>query len=157
MSDRSVTHDTIAIERTFNASPARVFAAWASSKARARWAVPKDEWESAQESDDFRVEGREVRRFGPKGDPRYRAVTNYLDIVPDRRIIMAGTMFAAELPISCSLATVEFLEHGRATRMIYTEQAAFLDGRDTPQSRRRGWATNLDKLDAYLSADNSVV
>jgi uncharacterized protein YndB with AHSA1/START domain len=156
MSDRSVTHDTIAIERTFDASPARVFAAWASSKARARWAVPKDEWESAQDSDDFRVEGREVRRFGPKGDPRYRAVTNYLDIVPDRRIIMAGTMFAAELPISCSLATVEFLEHGRATRMIYTEQAAFLDGRDTPQSRRQGWGTNLDKLDAYLSSDSGV-
>jgi uncharacterized protein YndB with AHSA1/START domain len=157
MSDRSVTHDTIAIERTFNASPARVFAAWASSKARARWAVPRDEWESAEESDDFRIEGREVRRFGPKGDPRYRCVTNYLDIVPDQRIVMAGTMFAAELPISCSLATVEFLEHGRATRMIYTEQAAFLDGRDTPQSRRQGWGTNLDKLDAYLSADNSVV
>jgi uncharacterized protein YndB with AHSA1/START domain len=157
MSDRSVTHDTIAIERTFNASPARVFAAWASSKARARWAVPREEWESAEESNDFRVDGREVRRFGPKGDPRYRAVTTYLDIVPDRRIIMAGTMFASELPISCSLATVEFLEHGKATRMIYTEHAAFLDGRDTPQSRRQGWGTNLDKLDAYLSADNSVV
>jgi uncharacterized protein YndB with AHSA1/START domain len=157
MSDGSVTHDTITIERTFNASPARVFAAWASSKARARWAVPRDDWESAEERDDFRVEGREVRRFGPKGDPRYRYVTNYLDIVPDRRIIMAGTMFASELPISCSLATVEFLEHGRATRMIYTEQAAFLDGRDTPQSRRQGWGTNLDKLDAYLSADDSVV
>jgi hypothetical protein len=72
MSDRSVTHDTIAIERG--------------------------------------------------------SVTNYLDVVPDQRTIMAGTMFASELPISCSLATVEFLEHGRATRMIYTEQAAFLDG-----------------------------
>jgi uncharacterized protein YndB with AHSA1/START domain len=156
MSDRSVTHDTIAIERTFNASPARVFAAWASSKARARWAVPRDEWESAEESDDFRIEGREVRRFGPKGDPRYRSVTNYLDIVPDQRIVMAGTMFVAELPISCSLATVEFLEHGRATRMIYTEQAAFLDGRDTPQSRRQGWGINLDKLEAYLAADNGV-
>jgi uncharacterized protein YndB with AHSA1/START domain len=156
MSDRSVTHDTIAIERTFNASPARVFAAWASAKARARWAVARNEWESAEDSDDFRVEGREVRRFGPKGDPRYRSVTIYLDIVPDRRIVMAGTMFASELPISCSLATVEFLEHGRATRMIYTEQAAFLDARDTPQSRRQGWRTNLDKLDAYLSADDSV-
>jgi uncharacterized protein YndB with AHSA1/START domain len=157
MSDRSVTHDTIAIERTFHASPARVFAAWASAKARARWAVPSNQWESAEDSDDFRVDGREVRRFGPKGNPRYRSVTIYLDIVPDRRIVMAGTMFASELPISCSLATVEFLEHGRATRMIYTEQAAFLDGRDTPQSRRQGWGTNLDKLDAYLGADDSVV
>jgi uncharacterized protein YndB with AHSA1/START domain len=87
---------------------------------------------------------------------RYRSITNYLDIVPDHRIIMAGTMFASELPISCSLATVEFLEHGRATRMIHTEQAAFLDGRDTPQSRRQGWGINLDKLEAYLCADDGV-
>ena len=153
MQARSVEHETIVIERHFAAAPARVFAAWASPKARAQWAVPSEEWESAEQSDDFRVGGREVSRFGPKGDPRYKAETNYLDIVRDRRIIMAGTMSDADQPISCSLATVEFLPAGRGTRMLYTEQAAFLDGRDTPSIRRHGWKVNLDKLAAYVDGE----
>ena len=150
MQARSVEHDTITMERDFKAAPQRVFAAWASPKARAQWMVPNDEWESAEQGNDFRVGGREVSRFGPKGNPRYRAETSYLDIVPDRRIIMAGTMYDAEQPISCSLATVEFLSAGRGTRMLYTEQSAFLDKRDTASTRRRGWKINLDKLAAFV-------
>lgn len=152
MQARSVEHETIVIERDFKAAPARVFAAWASPKARAQWAVPNEQWESVEQGNDFRVGGREVSRFGPKGDARYKAETNYLDIVPDRRIIMAGTMFDADQPISCSLATVEFLSAGRGTRMLYTEQAAFLDGRDSAATRRQGWKINLDKLAAYVES-----
>lgn len=146
MQARSVEHETIVMERDFNAAPARVFAAWASPRARARWAVPNEQWESVEQGDDFRVGGREVSRFGPKGDPRFKAETNYLDIVADRRIIMAGTMFDADRAISCSLATVEFLSAGNGTRMLYTEQAAFLDGLDRAATRRQGWKINLDKL-----------
>jgi uncharacterized protein YndB with AHSA1/START domain len=146
----SVEHDTIVIERKFKAAPARVFAAWSTASARAQWAVPNENWESVEESEDFRVGGREVSRFGPRGDPRIRAEKHYLDIVEDRRIIMAGTMFVADQPISCSLATVEFLRAGTGTRMLYTEQAAFLDGRDDAGTRRKGWKINLDKLEALL-------
>jgi uncharacterized protein YndB with AHSA1/START domain len=151
MQARSVEHETIVIERDFKAAPARVFAAWASPHARAHWAVPNEDWESVEQGNDFRVGGREISRFGPKADARYKAETNYLDIVPDRRIIMAGTMFEADQPISCSMATVEFLSAGRGTRMLYTEQAAFLDGRDSAANRRQGWKINLDKLEAYVA------
>jgi hypothetical protein len=34
MTQRSVTHATFAIERTYDAAPARVFAAWATSEAK---------------------------------------------------------------------------------------------------------------------------
>jgi uncharacterized protein YndB with AHSA1/START domain len=124
MQARSVEHETIAIERDLKAAPARVFAAWASPKARARWAVPNEQWESVEQGNDFRVAGYEVSRFGPKGNARYKAETNYLDIVPDRRIIMAGTMFDADQPISCSLATVEFLSVGGGTRNRRRKNAA---------------------------------
>jgi len=156
MQARSVEHETITMERDFKAAPPRVFAAWASPKARAQWMVPNAQWESVEQGNDFRVGGREVSCFGPKGDPRYRAVTSYLDIVPDRRIIMAGTMFDADQSISCSLATVEFLSVGRGTRMLYTEQAAFLDGRDTVSTRRQGWKINLDKLAAFVESPRQV-
>jgi uncharacterized protein YndB with AHSA1/START domain len=36
MTDRSVTHSTFVVERSYDASPARVFAAWADPGAKAR-------------------------------------------------------------------------------------------------------------------------
>ena len=36
MSDRSVTHATFELQRTYDATPARVFAAWADPTAMAR-------------------------------------------------------------------------------------------------------------------------
>jgi uncharacterized protein YndB with AHSA1/START domain len=82
------------MQRDFQAARARVFRAWADPVARSRWAIPKQEWESVEQTHDFRVGGNEVSRLGPRGDPYLRAETHYLDIVPDARIIMAGTMFA---------------------------------------------------------------
>lgn len=37
MTARSVTHDKFTIERTYPATPARVFAAFASAEAKASW------------------------------------------------------------------------------------------------------------------------
>lgn len=152
--DRTVRHDTIVVERRFVAAPARVFAAWATPTARARWAVPGTDWVIAGDEDDFRIGGNEVSRFGPPGEPVYRADTTYLDIVPDRRIVMAGTMSEHDTPISASMATVELLVAGDSTLMIYTEQTAFLDGRDVPANRVQGWAEILDKLDAEFQRDS---
>jgi dihydrofolate reductase len=66
----------------------------------------------AEDGDDFRAGGREVSRFGPPGDPIYRAVTIYLDIVPDRRIVMAGTMAERDVPISASARAERYLASG---------------------------------------------
>jgi uncharacterized protein YndB with AHSA1/START domain len=151
MAERSVRHETIVLVRDFQAARERVFRAWADSTARSRWAIPKPEWQSAEQTQDFRVGGHEVSRFGPRGDAYLKAETYYLDIVPGQRIIMAGTMFARDVPISCSMATVELHDRGKATHMIYTEQAAFLDERDEPGARRKGWQINLDKLHEWLA------
>jgi uncharacterized protein YndB with AHSA1/START domain len=41
---RSIQHATFAIERTFEATPAQVFAAWADPAAKARWFVGPGDW-----------------------------------------------------------------------------------------------------------------
>ncbi len=41
---RSVHHATFVIERILDATPARVFAAWADPVAKARWFVGPEEW-----------------------------------------------------------------------------------------------------------------
>jgi len=71
--ERTVQHSTIVVERRYDASPARVFAAWADAAGRSRWDVPGDDWELAEHEQDFRVGGREASRFGPKGIRAIRA------------------------------------------------------------------------------------
>jgi hypothetical protein len=49
-----------------------------------------------------------------------------------------------------SLATFELKAAGTGTRLILTEQGAFLDGYDDAGSRERGTAGLLDALGASL-------
>ena len=70
--------------------------------------------------------------------------------MPDRRIVSTYDMHVDEIRISVSLATVEFKPERGGTRMIYTEQGAFLDGHDTPAVREQGTRGLLDTLDAAL-------
>ena len=53
--------------------------------------------------------------------------------------------------ISASVATVELTPDSRGTRMVYTEQGAFLDGHDTPAQREHGTRELLDNLAAELA------
>jgi hypothetical protein len=50
--------------------------------------------------------------------------------------------------ISVSLATVESTPAGdRGTRLVFTEQGAFLDGHESPARRAAGMGSLLDALD----------
>lgn len=69
MTDRSVTHATFVVERGYDASPARVFAAWADPEAKARWFASPEEWGPDEFELDFRVGGRELSRGGPRAVP----------------------------------------------------------------------------------------
>ena len=134
MTERSVTHATFVVERTYDASPARVFAAWATPEAKARWFGPDEE--TGEYELDFQVGGREVNRgSGPDGD------------------VYTYDMLRDETRISVSLATVELRAEGVGTRLTFTEQGAFLDGQDTPDLREQGTGSLLDALAADLQRE----
>lgn len=50
-----------------------------------------------------------------------------------------------------SLATIEFRPAGAGTRLVVTEQGAFLDGYDDADSREQGTRWLLDKVAETLS------
>jgi uncharacterized protein YndB with AHSA1/START domain len=150
MAERSVTHATFVVERTYDAPPARVFAAWADPAAKARWFAGPEDWEAAGHELEFRVGGREVSRGGPQGGPVHTYDARYHDIVPDERIVSTYELHVDGTRISVSLATVEFKPAGAGTRLTYTEQGAFLDGHDTPAQREQGAGALLDALGAEL-------
>jgi uncharacterized protein YndB with AHSA1/START domain len=150
MTERKVTHSTFVVERTYPASPARVFAAFADPKIKDRWFVGPDEWGPDEREMDFRVGGRETSRGGPKGGPIHAFDALYYDIVPNERIVFAYDMHLDDTRISVSLATIELKTDGAGTRLIYTEQGAFLDGFDDPAGREHGTGELLDQLGRVL-------
>jgi uncharacterized protein YndB with AHSA1/START domain len=146
MSERSVEHATFVVERTYDVAPDRVFAAWSDRQAKARW------WgRSVVEHElDFRVGGREVQRGTDPHGNAYTFQALYHDIVPAGRIVYTYDMLSDETRISVSLATVEFRPESEGTRLVYTEQGAYLDGHDIPAQREHGIGSLLDALRAEL-------
>jgi uncharacterized protein YndB with AHSA1/START domain len=153
VTDRSVTHATFVLERTYGAAPARVFAAWADPAAKARWFKSPEEWGPDEAELDFRVGGREVNRGGPMGGPVFTYDACYQDIVANERIIYTYTMHLDQTLVSISVATVEFRSQGAGTRLVLTEQGAYLDGHDSPAQRQHGASELLDALAAELGRE----
>jgi uncharacterized protein YndB with AHSA1/START domain len=151
MSERSVEHAAFVLERVYDASPDRVFAAWSEPQAKARWYS-----DSAAEFElDFRVGGWERGRGKLPDGGEYAFQALYLDIVLGRRIVYTYDMLLDGVRISVSLATVEFEPQRDRTRLVFTEQTAFLDGHEMPAQRKHGMGSLLDSLGQWLQTRRS--
>jgi uncharacterized protein YndB with AHSA1/START domain len=149
---RSVIHDTFTLERTYDATPARVFAAFANQDAKRLWfGGPLDEtWTVERWDMDFRVGGREVNVSSSKDGPGYTFDSLYLDIVDGERIVYTYEMAVGDERHSVSLTSIELQPAGAGTRLVMTEHGVFLDGHDSPEGRREGTGWLLDELGASL-------
>lgn len=142
----SVVHETVVIERTYNASPTRVFAAWESVEARLRWSKPNPSTGLIYDAHDFRVGGKDIVRCGPADDMRFHAEVHYLDIAPSKRLIFSERISEARKPMATSMITVEFNAKGADTHQVVTMQIAALDGSDMVEGYKEGWEPTLDNL-----------
>jgi uncharacterized protein YndB with AHSA1/START domain len=152
-----VLHATFVIERTFEAAPAQVFAAFADRAAKASWFVGPDHWQAFDYRLDFRVGRSEHLSNKVPGGPTHTFDARYEDIVPAQRIVYTYEMHLDDRRISVSLATLELLPAGAGTKLILTEQDAFLDGADLPIQREQGMGALLDNLEAYLKRTSTAV
>ncbi|TIS56241.1 MAG: polyketide cyclase [Mesorhizobium sp.] len=152
MTERSVVHSTFVIKRSYAAAPAKVYFALSDPAAKKRWFADPDNPMPSRHEMDFRVGGKEVNAGGPKDGSIYTFNATYQDIVPNERIVYSYEMLFGDTRISVSLATIELRPEGNGTRLVLTEQGAFLDGHDDPATREHGTGALLDALGASLAA-----
>jgi uncharacterized protein YndB with AHSA1/START domain len=155
MQERTVTHSTFVIERSYNFSPNHVFSAFSDTTKKRRWYAAGRSIQLEEFEMDFRPGGRDraLYRF-PEGSPFPGAPllyeTTYLDIVPDRRIVFAYAMSLGGACVSGSLVTSEFLPSDAGCDLLFTEQGAYFENSGGPQMREEGWRSLLERLSEYL-------
>lgn len=142
----TIAHATIVMERTYNASPHRVFGAWADVEARKRWGVPAEGIRIEYQEADFREGGRDLSRCIEPGKEDYIAAVTYIDIKPDQRIAFVEDIALGKKRVSAALISVEFAAKGAATQLRLTMQIASFDESGMEQGYQFGWNAALDNL-----------
>lgn len=150
MTRRSVVHGTFVIDRRYPHAPAKVFRAFADPALKDRWFDVPPGWERTARTMDFRVGGKETSVGGPKGGQVHAFHATYMNIVPDARIVYSYDMDLDGVPISASLAVIEFMADGSGTRLKLTEHGAYLDGYDDAGSREHGTNALIDQMGKAL-------
>lgn len=100
-------HATITIERAYAARVERVFSEFADPRARAKWSAPSNDALVYDEAD-FREGGRDVFRCGPRNDLKFRGVTTYQVIIPNRCVITTESLSEGATQLAIALNTLEF-------------------------------------------------
>jgi uncharacterized protein YndB with AHSA1/START domain len=139
------------VERVYDAPPDRVFTAWSDPRAKARW-IDGSEGEFEL---DFRVGGWERHRGTAPDGREYTFQALYQDIVPGLRIVYTYDMLLDGTRISVSVATAEFRPERDGTRLVFTEQGAFLDGHEMAARREQGMGSLLASLGEWLQSNRS--
>jgi uncharacterized protein YndB with AHSA1/START domain len=155
---RSIKHGSFVIERYYNYDTAALYRAWTVPEAKARWFNgPADKWTEVLREMDVRVGGREraIGKFADGSESRFEAL--YFDIVPERRLVYTYDMYWQGKKISVSLASVEFVTHSRGSKLVVTEQHAFLDGYEDSGNRERGTQGLMDNLEVALGGGDSRI
>lgn len=138
----------------WNADPERVFAAWSDPQLKAQWFTgPPERWTPLRRSMDFREGGKEVLegRFEESGnvtlfEARYHVIEHA------RRLVYTYDLHHSGRFHSVTLSSLELAAEGAGTRVAYTEQIVFLDGKDGTADRRHGTNIQFDMVETALKS-----
>lgn len=152
----TVTHHTFVLQRSFPVPPEQVFATFSDPVKKRAWFIGDAKADDQYELD-FRVGGAErmMSHLGPETPFPGMPLTSdgiHLDIVPNKRVIIAASMALGDHRISAALATFDLTPTETGTDLTFTHQAAFFENSDGPVMREAGWQKLLNSLEASLQA-----
>jgi uncharacterized protein YndB with AHSA1/START domain len=146
MSTTTTVKPSLTIKRRFNASPAKVFAAWIDPEKVKRWMGPGEVKVLSTEGD-ARTGGRFRWVMQAPDGERHDVSGVYREVIPNERLVF--TWAWKSTPERESLVTIALKSDGGGTLMTLTHEQFFdEEARDRHQY---GWNGALEKLDKYLA------
>jgi uncharacterized protein YndB with AHSA1/START domain len=145
MSIATAVKPSLTIKRRFNATPAKVFAAWTDPEKVKRWMCPGDNKVISTEGD-ARTGGhyRWVMQ-APSGE-RHDVSGTYREFIPNERLVFTWAWIST--PERESLVTLTFKPDGDGTLFTMVHEQFFDEtARD---NHNKGWTSAMDKLGEYL-------
>jgi uncharacterized protein YndB with AHSA1/START domain len=139
------TPTALHLERSFAATPERVFDAWTNPAVLRRWWAAQPQQQTTVADVDLRVGGRyRLAMSGPEGE--FTVSGRFEAIEPPDRLVY--TWAWEGMPPMDTLVTVEFRAEGDGTRVVLTHTG--LPGDDSRGQHEHGWHAVLDSLERAL-------
>ena len=153
MPDLAVHHASFTLTRALDATPERVWGAFANEDLKARWFGVNVHATIVERCFDFRPGGSERAVGHWKSGMVTDFQCRYHDIVEGARILYVYDMFVNGWKMSVSLATIQVEAVGAKTQLTITEQGAFFgdDGAKHAKGRELGTASLIDTLAESLN------
>ena len=148
--NNKLQHATIKLEHSYSAPLERVFSEFADPVTRARWSAPSNDALIYDEAD-FRIGGKDVFRCGPKGDPKFRGETRYLNIIPNAHVVFSETVETDGQRLAVALTTFVFEPTDGGTNLTITVQMISFVGPDMIHAYESGNKSALENLSLHLS------
>lgn len=146
--NRPMADDELFIQRTFAAPVALVFDMWARAEHMLNWMGPEDS-RCVEANLDFRVGGEWSARILMERYGESRMGGRYLEIEPDRRIVMTFRWLHTETEPETVVTLTFTAADGATIQTFHQAPFATVEGRD---SHIRGWNQAFDTEQAYAEA-----
>jgi len=145
-------HTTITLERAYSASVERVFSEFADPQARAKWTAPSNDALVYDEAD-FREGGCDVFRCGPPSNLKFRGVTTYHVIIPNRCVISTEMLTEGATRLAVALNSLEFERSAEGANLKVTVQIISFVGPGMVEGYESGNRDALEGLSRHLAAN----
>ncbi len=140
--------EVLVLERVYEASAQRIFAAWTDPQQVALWWGPPGSAVQVVELD-CRRGGR--YRFGITypDRPRFFISGSYEAVEPPHRLVFSWRWESPEMDIGLSRVTIELAAEGARTRLRLSH--ALLPSVEARRNHREGWLGILENLAGFLA------
>lgn len=146
----------ITIDRMFDRSPARVFAAFSQKDQKAQWFAGPTDGSEVERVLDCRTGGREVLEVRWPSGTVTRFEAKYHHVEPASRLVYSYDLFIDGALYSVSLADIVFEGRDGGTAMRFAETTSYFSDQDMGEmtaSRMNGTSAQMDMLSMHLSGE----
>jgi uncharacterized protein YndB with AHSA1/START domain len=141
-------NSVLEIQKTLQASVEKVYRAWTEPDQMSKW-FGCAKVGSVEVSQDLRPGGA-YRIDAKSSDDEIVTVSgNFIEIIPNRKLVYSWNNTSKEYPASNTLVTVLFIDNGDTTEIKLTHSK--FDRPIIVQGHTMGWGAALEKLETLLT------